>query len=179
MRTESDNELVNRNESRYRDGTKSLDLRSTGKDEETRSLDGDFEELEAELEWSDNDVKDDTSLSNVSLSSSGRNENEASAGGQVDLHDWESQGSNQDNICRLPSWLQRVRINSHNNVIYQKTDAQLMPFQWHASLSHFRIVNSQWCALFCIDHDHIKWRVKVFLSHYKAHFDKKCHFFII
>ena len=81
MRTESDNELVNRNESRYRDGTKSLDLRSTGKDEETRSLDGDFEELEAELEWSDNDVKDDTSLSNVSLSSSGRNENEASAGG--------------------------------------------------------------------------------------------------
>jgi hypothetical protein len=46
----------------------------------TRSLDGDFEDLGAELEWSDNDVKDDTSLGNASLSSSGINENEATAG---------------------------------------------------------------------------------------------------
>jgi hypothetical protein len=46
----------------------------------TRSLDGDFEDLGAELEWSDNDVKDDTSLGDASLSSSGINENEATAG---------------------------------------------------------------------------------------------------
>jgi polyisoprenoid-binding protein YceI len=55
-------------------------LTSTAKDELTSSLNGDFEDLDAELEWSDNDVKDDTSLSNVSLSSSGINENEATAG---------------------------------------------------------------------------------------------------
>ena len=26
----------------------------------------------------------------------------------------------------------------------------------------------QWRALFCIDHNHVKWRAKVFSSHYKA-----------
>ena len=49
------------------------------KDELTSSLVGDFEELGAELEWSDNDVKDNTSLSNASLSSLGINESEATA----------------------------------------------------------------------------------------------------
>ncbi|CAB3986950.1 Hypothetical predicted protein [Paramuricea clavata] len=77
--TESDNELVNRNGTKHRDTMKSLDLTSTAKDELARSLDGDFEDLGAELEWSDNDVKDDTSLGNTSLSSSGINKNEATA----------------------------------------------------------------------------------------------------
>ena len=80
VRTDTDNELVNCNETKHRDSTKPLDLTSTAKDELTSSLNGDFEDLDAELEWSDNDVKDDTSLSNVSLSSSGINENEATAG---------------------------------------------------------------------------------------------------
>ena len=27
---------------------------------------------------------------------------------------------------------------------------------------HFRIIDSQWRALFCIDHDHVKWRLQCF-----------------
>ena len=60
--------------------TKSLNLTQQGKDEFVRTLDVDFEDFDNELEWSDNDVKDDSSLSNVSLSSSGINETEATAG---------------------------------------------------------------------------------------------------
>ena len=46
----------------------------------------------------------------------------------------------------------------------------LTPFQRQANHSNFRIIDSQWRALFCVDHDHVKWRAKVFSSHYKAHF---------
>jgi hypothetical protein len=77
----TDADISNSNGVKQRDGTKPLDLISIAvKDELTSSLVGDFEELDAELEWSDNDVKDDTSLSNASLSSSGINESEATAG---------------------------------------------------------------------------------------------------
>ena len=48
----------------------------------------------------------------------------------------------------------------------------LAPFQRRAIHSNFRIIDSQWRALFCIDHDHAKWRAKVFSSHYKAYFGK-------
>ena len=54
----------------------------------------------------------------------------------------------------------------------------LMPFQRQANHSNFRIIDSQWCALFCIDHDHVKWRAKVFSLHYKAHFGNFFHIFI-
>ena len=49
-------------------------------------------------------------------------------------------------------------------VICRTADARLTPFQLQTNHSQFRIINSQWHALFCIDHDHIKWRVKDFLS---------------
>ena len=55
----------------------------------------------------------------------------------------------------------------------------LTTFQRQANHSNFRIIDSQWRALFCIDHDHIKWRAKVFWSHYKAHFRKIFHIFTI
>ena len=48
----------------------------------------------------------------------------------------------------------------------------LTSFQRQANHSNFRIIDSQWHALFCIDHDHVKWRAKVFSSHYKAYFAK-------
>ena len=73
-------DIVNSKENNCKDSTKTLHLISIEKDDLTNSLVGDFEELGAELEWSDNDVKDETSLSNASLSSSGINENEATAG---------------------------------------------------------------------------------------------------
>ncbi len=38
---------------------------------------------------------------------------------------------------------------------------------------HFRIINSQWRALFCIDYDHVKMKSR----HYKANFGK--YFFFI
>ena len=37
---------------------------------------------------------------------------------------------------------------------------------------HFRTIDSQWRALFCIDHDRVKWRAKVFSSHCKAYFGR-------
>ena len=41
----------------------------------------------------------------------------------------------------------------------------LTPFQRQlANHSNFRIIDSQWRALFCIDHDHVKWRAKVFVA---------------
>ncbi|XP_028418374.1 fasciculation and elongation protein zeta-2-like [Dendronephthya gigantea] len=61
------------------DSIQSVELTDTVKEELTKSLDDNFEDIDAELEWSDNDVKDNTSLSNASLSSSGINENEATA----------------------------------------------------------------------------------------------------
>ena len=48
----------------------------------------------------------------------------------------------------------------------------MMPFQRQANHSNFRIIDSQWRALFCIDHDHVKWCAKVFSSHHKAYFSK-------
>ena len=41
----------------------------------------------------------------------------------------------------------------------------LKPFQRQANHSKFRIIDSQWRALFCIDHDHVKWRAKAFPWH--------------
>ena len=55
----------------------------------------------------------------------------------------------------------------------------LPPFQQQANHSNFRIIDSQWCALFCVDHDHVKWYAEVFLSHYKAYCGKIFHIFII
>ena len=55
----------------------------------------------------------------------------------------------------------------------------LTPFQRQANHSNFRIIDSQWRALFCIDYDHVKWRTKVFSSDYKAYFGKNFHIFII
>ena len=55
----------------------------------------------------------------------------------------------------------------------------LTPFQRQANYSNFRIIDSQWRALFCIDHDHVKWRAKVFSSHYKAYFGKIFHFAVV
>ena len=45
----------------------------------------------------------------------------------------------------------------------------LTPFQRQANHSNFRIKT----YFVCIDHDHVKWRAKVFSSHYKAYFRKK------
>ena len=39
------------------------------------------------------------------------------------------------------------------------------PFQPQANHSNFRIIDSQGRALLFIDHDHVKWRAKVFSSH--------------
>ena len=50
----------------------------------------------------------------------------------------------------------------------------LTAFQRQANHSNFTIIDSQWRALFCIDHDHVKNS-----SHYKAYFDKIVHIFII
>ena len=55
----------------------------------------------------------------------------------------------------------------------------LTPFQRQANHSNLRIVDSHWRALFFIDHDHVKWRSKVFSSHYKAYFGKIFYIFII
>ena len=55
----------------------------------------------------------------------------------------------------------------------------LIPFQQQANHSNFRIIDSQWRALFCIDQDHVKWRAKVISSHYKAYFGKFFHMIII
>ena len=55
----------------------------------------------------------------------------------------------------------------------------MTPFQQQANHSDFRIIDSQWCALFCIDHYDIKWRAKVFLSHYKAFLAKVFTFYYI
>ena len=41
----------------------------------------------------------------------------------------------------------------------------LTPFPRQANHSNFRIIDSQWRALFCIVDDHVKWRAKVFSSH--------------
>ena len=60
--------------------------------------------------------------------------------------------------------------------ILQRT---LTPFQRQANHSNFRIIDSPWHALFCVDHDHFRWRAKVFSSHYKAYFGKIFHIFII
>ena len=55
----------------------------------------------------------------------------------------------------------------------------LMPFQRQADHSNFRIIDSQWRALFWTDHDHVKWRAKLFSSRYKAYFGKIFHIFIV
>ena len=55
----------------------------------------------------------------------------------------------------------------------------LTPFQRQANHSNFRSIDSRWRALFCIEHDHVKWRANVLLSHYKAYFGKIFHIFII
>ena len=55
----------------------------------------------------------------------------------------------------------------------------LAPFQRQANHSNFKIIGSQLRALFCIDHDPVKWHAKVFSSHYKAYFGKNFHIFII
>ena len=55
----------------------------------------------------------------------------------------------------------------------------LTPFQRQVNHSNFRIIDSQWRALFCIVHDHVKWRAKAFSSYYKAYFSKIFHIFII
>ena len=51
------------------------------------------------------------------------------------------------------------------------------PFQRQANHSNFRIIGSQWRALFFIDHDHVKWRAKVVSTHYNAFFGKIFHIF--
>ena len=38
------------------------------------------------------------------------------------------------------------------------------PFQGHANPSNFKIIDSQWRALFCIDHDYVKWRASLFVA---------------
>ena len=55
----------------------------------------------------------------------------------------------------------------------------LTPLQRQANHSNFRMIDGQWRALSCIDHDHVKWLAKVFSSHYKAYFGKVFHIFII
>lgn len=75
---EPSDQLVNK--TKHRGSIKSLELTNGAKDESMCSLDGDFEDFEAELEWSDNDITDNASLSSASLTYSGINENEATAG---------------------------------------------------------------------------------------------------
>ena len=55
----------------------------------------------------------------------------------------------------------------------------LTSFQRQAYHSNFRIIDNQCRALFCTDHDHVKWRAKVFSSHYKAYFGRIFPIYII
>ena len=68
------------------------------------------------------------------------------------------------NIFRVHSGLSLVK-----NCDLLENRRTLTPFQRQANHSNFRIIDSQWRALFCVDHDHVKWRAKVFASHYKAY----------
>ena len=42
-----------------------------------------------------------------------------------------------------------------NRDLLQAIRKRLTSFQWQANHRHFRTVNSQWRALFCVDHDHV------------------------
>ena len=50
--------------------------------------------------------------------------------------------------------------------------------------SNFRIIDSQWRTLFCIDHDHVKCRAKVFsMTSYRVYITEqttaKCYLFVL
>ena len=55
----------------------------------------------------------------------------------------------------------------------------LTPFQRQANHNNFRIIDSQWRALFCINSNHAKWRIKSFRRTTKLILAKFSHFYYI
>ena len=76
---ELDSELVNKNDIRCNNELTLLDSTGDVKNSPSPECDSTFEDLGPELEWADNDVKDETLSSNVS-SASGFDESEAAKG---------------------------------------------------------------------------------------------------
>ena len=75
-----------------------------------------------------------------------------------------------------------IRVHSGSSLVENcdllEDRRTLTPFQRQTYHSNFRIIDSQWRALFCIGHDHVKWRAKVFSLHSKAYFGKNFSTFL-